>query len=140
TGTGTGTSTGTGTTGGGLDAGSAGAGGSGDDGGADAGTGTGAGTSSGEKDDNPPTGRAGGSFGGFSGFEEDPLEAASEAERVAVAEAVATRPAPGDRVSGPGASVDLPTPLWIVIALAAVALIALAATDLRRRVVARRVV
>jgi len=104
-------------------------------------TGTGGGTAAaGEQGANPATGSTAGYFGGFSGFERDPLRAASDAEQQAIEDAIASRPAAVARGEGPFADADLPTPLWIVLALGAAGLIALAASDLRRRVVARRAV
>jgi hypothetical protein len=105
-------STGSGTTGGGDDAASGG------------GTTDGGGTGG---DDGATT--------GTTKEEPDPLETASEDERLAVAEATAQPPATLAGESSPG----LPTPVWIVLGLAAAGLIAVAASDLRRRVHARRV-
>lgn len=93
-----------------------------------------------EEGANPPTGSTAGSFGGFSGFERDPLKAASAQERDAIERATATRPAAIDRGGAPFADADLPVALWIVLALGAAGLIVFAASDLRRRVHARRAV
>jgi hypothetical protein len=68
----------------------------------------------------------------------DPLQSATTEEQQAIAHARSDAPpAVGDRSASIAGS-DLPTPLWLVLAVGAIALIAFAVFDLRRRVVARR--
>jgi hypothetical protein len=86
-----------------------------------------------------PTGTSPGYFGGFSGIPDDPLEGATPEEQQAVAAAREDVPPPIGNRSATIAGSELPTPLWLVLALGAAGLIAFVAYDLRRRVVARRV-
>ncbi len=78
-----------------------------------------------------------GDFGGFADVPADPLETATPEEQAQLDEVTAVAPAGLDRTASIAGS-DLPVPLWIALAAGALALVAFAANELRRRVVARR--
>ena len=78
-----------------------------------------------------------GDFGGFSGVPADPLATATPEEHAALDQIRAVEPPTLNRSASIAGS-DLPAPLWVVLAIGALGLIALIATDVRRRVIARR--